>query len=241
MSELTFGAVRDKLRANGYAPASVLSPLEKLVYRVADDPPGVLTLPNERERRLVSLIVTSRDQKLRDAIEAILEKFGLTGGPVRTDSSGAQHRPLRYDEYEPAFGQSWNPWGSPAGEDPAVIIEAASRTYDGQPLESRIIRVAGAWSKGDLLTKPRSKLPAIDRDGVARLFSALSALALSLPSEPYVNPPLPASPARPSVAQTRCRRDLVGQPALLRAHMEAVRRGEEVELPDEAPEDEAAA
>jgi hypothetical protein len=246
MSELlTYGATKERLIANGYAPVSVLSPNEKRGYRIAEDPAGALCMPNDRERRVVSLIVTAKDKDLRAAILGIIEKQ-LGRGPVRTSSDGSEHRPLRYEEWEVAPSRSWSPWGAPADQDRAVILEHAGRSGPGAVLESAIVCLSGTWAKGDLLSTQRARLPVIDRAGIDALFRALEALPTK--AEPYVQPTVPAdralSPAelsRPRMAVTRSKRDLLGQPALLVAHMEAVRRGEEKELPDFPPEDSEAA
>jgi hypothetical protein len=240
--ELTVGAVRDRLRENGYAPCSVLSPLEKRGYRIADDPAGILCMPNDRERRVVSLIVTAADKTLRAAILGVIERQGLGRGPVRSGADGSEHRPLRFDEYEVAPGRSWSPFSAPAGDDPAVIVEYAGSNGPGMELVSAVMRVAGAWRGGSPLDTPRGKLPAIDLEGIKKLFRELGTLPTT--SEPWVAPPLQfdRGPSLrdlngPRMVGPRSKKDLSGQPALLVAHMEAVRRGEEEELPDLPPEE----
>jgi hypothetical protein len=259
--ELTYGAVRDRLVNNGYVPCSALVPHGDIVlsfpiarqrsadYRIAEHPAAVLTYPDRENcsladaarRRVVVLIVTAKDKALREAIAGIIEKHGLAGGPVRVGSDASEHRPLRWDEYDAPLSRSWRPYTVASSDDPAVVLEGAEKIIPGQPLVSALLRVDGKWSRGDLLTTLRAKLPVIDRDGIDALFRALGALPLA--TEPYVAPPPPvARPLSPSEQRylrsvaPRSKRDFAGNPNVLMAHMAAVRAGHEVELPDRPPE-----
>jgi hypothetical protein len=228
----TFGATREKLLQNSYAPCSALRPAIR-GYLAADDVGGVLLYPQHGDmqgyqaRRLCVLVITTRDRELRKKILALLVKHELAGGPVRVASDGSEARPLRYDGYDPLLGRDSQ---SLKGEtEPAVILECATRELTGGPLCSGVLRVDGEWTNGSLLTVPRSKLPEIDSDGIDAFFTALNSSDF-FPIEPWRNPPPP--PSQPRKIPAARRRDLLGNQNVMVAHQLAVEAGEAVWLPD---------
>ena len=236
--ELTYGATRYKLVDLGYAPTSAIEPTgAKHGWRIEAHPAAILCRPDHTcsplkdcDRRHVVALIATKAQRVK--VDAVLKRLGLAGGPVCIRSDGSEMRALRYDGFEPDIARSTAPEEVP-GDDPALVLEHASRPVEFQPWISSVISLAGVWrGGGSLLEVARSALPPITRSDVTELFDALAQLLRT--DAPYVSPQIAPPPAYEWPKFRK--RDLVGNAVMLTAHGEAVARGEGTWLPDEPEE-----
>jgi hypothetical protein len=237
MSTTTYGACAQRLHDNGYFPCSMTRPDHALDYRIADDAAGILAIPDYyncpladfRERRVVGLVITAQDAKLRAKILSVLKARGLAAGPARTDSGRHTTHVLRYDD-TPEFRRTTEASKDYPG--PTVILESCERLEPGRPAVSAIIPMTGEWINGSPLTVKRSDLPSIRNDGIETLFDDLRD---AFPAPVWVNPDPVVAASAPRELRTARRRDLFGQPNLIAAFQAAVDAGEAIWLPDLKP------
>jgi hypothetical protein len=206
MSEsLTLGECRARLLANGYAPASLLA------YRfggahdgllVADDPPAVLTWPQDVGRRLCALVISTQDEPRRRTIWAALERRKHFG-PVRTGSDGSEWAPFQLAAYAPP--------ASLATSDGALVLLSAASLGPGMGIGSCAIPVAGQWRQGSLLDTPRSQLPVFAAPMFERLFEECRGGIQHVEPPRYI-------PTPPTAAELETEREY----ALLRKHPKAL-------------------
>jgi hypothetical protein len=168
---LTVGAAREKLIANGYTPVSALAPEDSHPWLVSEHPVAVRTLgPNP----LALLILTpGEDSALHQRIQAVLDHRGLNRGPQRIGSDQRTLWPLR-SETE-LMGR--------AALNGAVELVCAYCPGRFQGLVGSFLPLDGAWPKGDLLSLPYAKLPALSAEEADALFAELTALPFKAAAE----------------------------------------------------------
>jgi hypothetical protein len=218
----TLGAWREKLIANGYEPVSLL---------VADDGSAPAWLTSEHpaalktlgRNALAAIVVTApEDPALHQRIQGVLERRGLTRGPMRVGSDRRELWPLRADPGELLRHSAL---------DGAVELIGNYARGPGCGVAGVLIPLDGAWIKGDPCSVPYARLPALSAEDAMALFRDLEALK---PPEPYVPPPTrrhEPTPAERDLAELRRNPDalakrmheLTGNPAMQQATLQAVR------------------
>jgi hypothetical protein len=161
---LTVGAARERLIALGYAPTSALAPEDSHPWLVSEHPVAVRTLgPNP-----LALLILSpgEDSALHQGIQAVLDRRGLARGPVRIGSDQRTLWPLR-SETE-LMGRS--------ALNGAVEVVCAHCPGRFQGLMGSFLPLDGTWPRGDLLSVPYAKLPALSAEEADALFDELTAL-----------------------------------------------------------------
>lgn len=166
---LTLGAVRAKLIANGYTPVPLLAPDGAHPALVSEFLPALRTLG---ANTLAALILTPpEDTTLNSRIRAVLERRGLTGGPVRVGSDGRELWPLRGELL------------ARSALDGAVELICAHSRGMGSGLEGALIPLDGAWARGNLHEIPYRALPALSSADAAELFEEVDALPRRIAEE----------------------------------------------------------
>jgi len=177
MNNNTLGAVAQTLRDNGYAPVAMD---RSYGFMSADEPAAIATVPGYAseaggladydKRRVIAIAITARDSKVRADILKTLAKYGVGRGPARVASDGAEYHVIRWDGYDVPHVMTDK---LPGEYDAAMCV--LSQVYDGKgKMQPALIRVDhGTWKNGDLLTTPRSKLPALDSGKLAALFEEI--------------------------------------------------------------------
>jgi hypothetical protein len=225
---ITYGATRAKLIENGFFACSAMRPDAKHNHALSEDI-GAIKCISPRSfpapsTNVVAVIITAVNKKRH---LAVLAKHGLAAGPCRTDSAGNLTYVLRYDEYSPILSRQSEKLDGEA--EAAVILDSGSG----------IIRLDGTWSNGDLLSTPRSDLPAIDNAGIEALFEELKA---AFPTKPWVDPYVPADQRpvnlreihAPKMSGVRCKRDVASNFNVIEALKAS---GKWDELPEFPPDD----
>ena len=162
----TLGAVREKLIANGYTPVSMLlpvmpqdplSPWRQLEpqppppWLVSEHPAAVQTLNGGKH--LGALILKApEDMVLDQRVRSVLEKRGLTRGPVRVGSDNRELWPLRAGATD-LRGSALNG---------AVELVGVFAGGMGTGLQGCLLPMDGAWPRGDLLSVAYDKLPPLE-------------------------------------------------------------------------------
>lgn len=176
----TYGATRTRLQSLGYAPCSALN--RGAGWKGIDDPGAILlspqhvdnASPDASDRQCVALIITTNDKDARSALIEVLAKHRLAGGPVRTDSAGGLTYLIRWDEREHALTRESA--GLALSDLPAVVLVGAEDIGTvGRDFASCTVAIGGDWKNSPLST-PRSKLPALDKATLDRVWYDLTAI-----------------------------------------------------------------
>lgn len=181
---LTLGATRERLVANGYLPVSMLMPFvpqdpsspwkggtqSPPPWLVSEHPAAVQTLGGGKH--LAGLILTPQaDAVLDRRTRAVLERAGLTRGPVRVGTDRRELWPLRAASRD-AHGVALKG---------AVEMVGVFAGGMGTGLLGCLLPLDGAWPRGDLLSVPYEKLP--DVGDWRALFSELDRLPFQIAQE----------------------------------------------------------
>lgn len=212
---LSYGATRTRLIDLGYAPTSAQNPTRQYTIgatlmrasdaRISEDPAAVYCRPTEREgcdladaqnRQLIAFIVTphgAAHAPTLKALEAVLDKFDLGGGPICRTEDGHLVRPFKFggervireyqtrrvhpdDEVAVRLVQALDvvehdPWANGGVYDSrhGRVVPAGPARPPVLP-RSFIIPLAGEWRGGSLLDVPRAKLPLLYAHDVEELF-----------------------------------------------------------------------
>jgi len=208
----TLGVVAQTLRDNGYAPVAMD---RSYGFMSADEPAAVAAVPGYAseaggladydKRRVIAIAVTARDTEARADILKVLAKFGVGKGPCRVASDGAEYHVIKWDGYDVPHAATDK---LPGEFDPAAAV--VSQVYDGKgKMQPALISVDhGTWKNGDLMTTPRSKLPALDGGKLAALFEEIKDVVRQhLPVAEY-KAPLSAEGQRAKAERERLEKEI---------------------------------
>ncbi len=188
---ILLGAVAPVLEKNGYIPSSVSSP-GKRGLRYADDEAAIALImdassgfEDHKQRRVVALIVGTRNAKARADVLAALKRFKLDGAPCRAASDGSLAFVLRHEN---SYGTIHTRASerAPGEREPAVILLGEERLSPrGEASAPNILRVGGTWNdERSPLTVKRQELPELsDEDALFNAFDAVFGITRAAPEE----------------------------------------------------------
>lgn len=202
----TLGATWRRLHEFGYAATSAARPdrlnethtRRQSFIALAGDPAAVFCRPtaalgceldDAENRQVVLLVLTGyllADKRQAAAVNAVLEQFGLLGGPVCRDDFGNETRPLRYSG-APIFDGEATARLAFDDDDATVLVQHAiapdrfasatnqwgnMQRVAASPIGSHLLELdGGEWKGATLLDTPRDRLPELLAGDVNRLIA----------------------------------------------------------------------
>jgi len=197
---LTYGATREKLRANGFlaVPAAhAYIDLQAAPYWMRQPPQHFLSeLPvavacaglqvkgQYRSNQLHYLLVTEPDPKWRDEIDGALESYKLARGPVRIGSDESSLRPFRIDDPEGELTDLRKvPFARSALDGAVQVAGVQGGGVQGGGVQYAFIPLDAHWPGATLLDTKFTDLPSVSVADLKALMRELAQLK-DLPPAP---------------------------------------------------------
>jgi hypothetical protein len=196
--DTTVRATHRRLIELGYVPTSWTNPTRvsawhpygdpATIYEIGDHDAAILCYPTKDNRaylttegddgsghRVIDLTVTAylaSDKRQLAACVAVLERYGLTGGPNYTDSFGNRHYVLQWHGECPIYDQHRTRLCFDSDDSCIALTQAIRPQYEWrqnrigghhkvpvEPISSVAIPVNCDWKQGHILDTPHRKLP----------------------------------------------------------------------------------